>query len=203
MTKRTIGIVDCGVGNHASVRQCLYHLGLRCRVSDDPMVLGACDLLLLPGVGAFRLAMQALQAKALDRFLIDQAGRQKPVLGICLGMQLLTEASHEDGYTTGLGLIPGETVPLRPLRWHIGWNTIEQVTEDPLFQHSSGQAFFFNHAYAYQGPEEFKVCQTRSGEAFASVIRRGKIVGVQFHPEKIQDAGHALLRQIVEGLCDA
>ena len=203
MTKLTIGIVDYGVGNHASVRQCLHRLGLRCRVSDDPSVLDACDLLLLPGVGAFRLAMQALQAKALDRFLTYQASQQKPVLGICLGMQLLTEASHEDGYTTGLGLIPGKTVPLKPRRWHIGWNTVEQVTDDPLFQHSSGQAFFFNHSYAYQGPEELQVCKTNSGEAFASVIRRNKIVGVQFHPEKSQGAGHALLRQIVMGLCNA
>jgi glutamine amidotransferase len=203
MTKLTIGIVDYGVGNHASVRQCLHHLGLRCRVSDDPLVLDACDLLLLPGVGAFRLAMQALQTRSLDRFVTDQARQQKPILGICLGMQLLTEASHENGYTTGLGLIPGETIPLGPLRWHIGWNTVEQVREDPLFQHGSSEAFFFNHSYVYQGPEEFQVCKTRSGDAFASIIRREKVVGVQFHPEKSQDAGHVLLRQIVVGLCDA
>ena len=203
MTKLTVGIVDYGVGNHASVRQCLHHLGLRCRVSDDPSVLDACDLILLPGVGAFRLAMQALQARSLDRFVADQAGRHKPILGICLGMQLLTEASYEDGYTTGLGLVPGETVPLGPPRWHIGWNTVEQVREDPLFRHGSDEAFFFNHSYVYHGPEEFQICKTYSSDAFASIIRRNKIVGVQFHPEKSQEAGHALLRQIVVGLCDA
>ena len=203
MTKRTIGIVDYGVGNHASVRQCLHRLGLRCRVTDDLLVLDGCDLLLLPGVGAFRLAMQSLQAKALDRFLIDQASRQKPIVGICLGMQLLTEASHEDGFTTGLGLIPGMAVPLLPLRWHIGWNTVEQVREDPLFQDNTGQEFYFNHSYVYQGPEEFQVCRTHWGNAFASVIRRNKIVGTQFHPEKSQKAGHTFLREIVDGLCDA
>ena len=170
MSKLTIGIVDYGVGNHASVRQCLHHLGLRCRVSDDPAVLDACNMLLLPGVGAFRVAMEALQARNLDRFVIDQANRRKPVLGICLGMQLLTEASHEHGYTAGLGLIDGETVPLRPLRWHIGWNTVEPLSGDPLFEGARGHAFFFNHSYAYEGPERFQVCRTHMGSSFASVI---------------------------------
>lgn len=203
MTRLTIGIVDYGVGNHASVRQCLHHFGLRCRLSDDPLVLNDCDLLLLPGVGAFRLAMQALQMKALDRFLIEQACHKRPILGICLGMQLLSEASFEGGYTAGLGLIPGETVPLGESRWHIGWNTVEPVVDDPLFQHRSDQAFFFNHSYVYRGPEEFQACKTWLDDAFASIVRRDKIVGVQFHPEKSQNAGHALLRQIIEGLCSA
>lgn len=204
MTKLTIGIVDYGIGNHASVRHCLHDLGLRCRVSDDPSILEACDLLLLPGVGAFRPAMLALQEKALDRFLLDQAGKHRPILGICLGMQLLTQASHEDGYTRGLGLIPGEVVSLSgELSWHIGWNTLEQLKEDPLFQNAVGQTFYFNHSYIYQGPSEFQVCSTRSGKVFAAVIRRGKIVGVQFHPEKSQAVGRVLFGQLLKGLCNA
>lgn len=205
MNKRTVGIIDYGVGNHTSVKQCLLQLGLRCRVSSDPMALNACDLLLLPGVGAFPLARQALQERQLDLFLTEKAAEKKPVLGICLGMQLLTNASYEGGYTRGLGLIPGEVVSLSGKhRWHIGWNTLDQqVRGDPLFRSISGQAFYFNHSFAYQGPEEFQICKTQFGESFGSVIRCGNIVGMQFHPEKSQDAGRVLLRHIVEGLCNA
>ncbi len=203
MSKITVGIVDYGVGNHASVRHALNELDLRCRTSDERAVLDGCDVLLLPGVGAFRPAMEALRARSLDRYLLEQAARNRPLLGICLGMQLLTDASHEDGLTPGLGLIPGEVVGLPPPHWHIGWNTIERVRADPLFAPSDGQAFYFNHSYAYRGPVEFQVCRSVAGEAFASVIRKELIVGVQFHPEKSQAAGRALLRQMVGGLCNA
>lgn len=203
MKKLTIGVVDYGVGNHTSVRHCLHDLELRCRVSDNPTVLESCQLLLLPGVGAFRPAIEAIREKHLDEFLIEQADQKKPILGICLGMQLLTDLSHEDGETSGLGLIPGSVVPLATPRWHIGWNTIEQVKPDPLFSASDGRTFYFNHSYAYQGAPEYQVCQTSSAESFASVIRRDNVVGVQFHPEKSQASGHALLSQVVEGLCDA
>jgi imidazole glycerol-phosphate synthase subunit HisH len=203
VSKITVGIVDYGVGNHASVRHALNDLGLRCRTSAEPSVLDACHMLLLPGVGAFRPAIEALRARSLDRYLIEQASRGRPLLGICLGMQLLAQASHEDGFTHGLGLVPGEVVGLPPPHWHIGWNTIEQVRADPLFASSDGQAFYFNHSYAYRGPIELQVCRSVAGEEFASAIHRDRIVGVQFHPEKSQAAGRALLRQLIGGLCDA
>lgn len=204
MTRKvTIGIVDYGVGNHTSVRQALHDLGWRCRVSSEPAILDTCDLLVLPGVGAFRPAMQALRAHSLDGYLVEQAERNRPLLGICLGMQLLAQASHEDGFEKGLGIVPGEVVAMGPARWHIGWNTIEQVQVDPLFQQSDGRAFYFNHSYAYEGPIEYQVCRTMVGNSFASVIRRGSIVGVQFHPEKSQLAGRTLLRSLVQGLCSA
>ena len=203
MRKITVGIVDYGVGNHASVRHTLNELGMRCRTSDDPAVLDGCDMLLLPGVGAFRPAIEALRARALDAYLLGWAERARPLLGICLGMQLLAEASHEAGFTPGLGLVPGEVVGLPPPHWHIGWNTIEQVQSDPLFLASDGQAFYFNHSYAYRGPIEYQVCRTIAGAEFASVIRKERILGVQFHPEKSQAAGRGLLKQLIVGLCDA
>ena len=136
------------------------------------------------GVGAFRPAIEAIRARSLDRYLLEQAERNRPLLGICLGMQLLAQSSHEDGFTEGLGLIPGEVVGLPSPRWHIGWNTIELTSEDPLFASSNGQTFYFNHSYAYRGRPEYQVCRTTASGEFASVIRRNRIVGVQFHPEK-------------------
>ena len=203
MKKLTVAIVDYGIGNHASVRHTLHDLGLRCRISADPAVLSACDLLLLPGVGAFPPAINALRQRSLDSYLISQVADGRPLLGICLGMQLLAESSSEDGATAGLGLIPGEVSALAPPRWHIGWNTIEQLQPDPLFDASNGAAFYFNHSYAYRGPSEFQVCRTLAGEPFASVIRRERGVGLQFHPEKSQAAGHSLLRDVIGGLCNA
>lgn len=203
MTHRTVGVVDYGAGNQASVRHSLHRLGLRCRVTSDPAVLDACDLLLLPGVGAFPPAAKALKDCGLDRYLLDYAGRGRPLVGICLGMQLLAAASQEDGRTEGLGLIPGEVVALEKPRWHIGWNTLEDVRPDPIFTPSAGKAFFFNHSYAYRGPEEFQVCRTRSGADIVAAVRRDNVLGVQFHPEKSQEAGLDLLRRVIEGLCDA
>jgi glutamine amidotransferase len=204
MTKLSVGIVDYGVGNHASVKQCVHRLGMRCRVSDQPAVLDECDLLLLPGVGAFPLAMQALRQRSLAEYIVARAAEQKPILGICLGMQLLADASCEGGHNKGLGLVPGEIVPLGSLKWHIGWNTVEQTTTDHLFSHDRDQSFYFNHAYVYQGPEEFQVCTTGVGDTmFASAVRRHKIVGLQFHPERSQQGGRELLKNVIEGLCSA
>lgn len=203
MSRITIGIVDYGVGNHASVWRTLHTLGYRCRISDEVGVLDAANLLLLPGVGAFPPAMAALNARGLSAYLQEQTRRQRPILGICLGMQLLADASHENGLTAGLGLIPGKVVPLIEPRWHIGWNTIEQIRPDPLFQSTAGLSFYFNHSYTYSGPEEFQVCRSQQGRSFPVVIRRGKVVGLQFHPEKSQAAGRQLLWQVIEGLCNA
>ena len=203
MSKITVGIVDYGVGNHASVRHTLHELGLRCRVSHEPDILDACDMLVLPGVGAFRPAIEALRARSLDRFLLEQVDRNRPLLGICLGMQLLAQGSSENGFTAGLGLVPGQVVALADGHWHIGWNTIGQVLVDPLFRASDGQAFYFNHSYIYEGPIEYQVCRASTNAEFAAAIRRERVVGVQFHPEKSQAAGRALLKNLVHGLCDA
>ncbi len=201
--KITVGIVDYGIGNQSSVQHVLGSVGFRCRISDDPGVLDGCDLLVLPGVGAFRPAMEALRARALDRYLGDWAANGRPLMGICLGMQLLANVSYENGVEPGLSLIPGEVRSMGTGRWHIGWNTIECATDDPLFAPSDGQTFFFNHSYVYDGPPEFEVARAQVGGPVASAIRRGAIVGMQFHPEKSQTAGRALLQRLVTGLCGA
>lgn len=203
MSYITVGVVDYGVGNHASVSHCLRALGYRVRVSADANVLDSTDALVLPGVGAFPAAMQALHQRSLVGYLQQQAREQHPIIGICLGMQLLASASRELQYTAGLDLIPGEVVPLTSARWHISWNTLECVGTDSLFQVSNGHAFFFNHSFSYQGPSEYQVGLSRYPEPFVSVIRRGNVVGVQFHPEKSQEAGRVLLKNLISGLTHA
>jgi len=198
-----VGIVDYGIGNHASVMHSLRDIGFRVRVGSEIDVLNDVDVLLLPGVGAYPTAMKALHQHGLVGYLQDQARAQRPIIGICLGMQLLASASHELQYTDGLDLIPGKVVPLTEPKWHIGWNTIECVQRDSLLWPSDGQAFYFNHSFAYQGPPEYQVCVSRHLTTLSSVIRRGKVVGLQFHPEKSQAAGRILLKNVVFGLAHA
>ncbi|QUL37338.1 imidazole glycerol phosphate synthase subunit HisH [Erythrobacter sp. JK5] len=201
MPRRTIGIVDYGVGNQASVWRALHQLGYRCRVSSDPAKLDETDILFLPGVGSFPAAMEQLHAHDLVGYLKQAAHGGKPFVGLCLGMQLLAERSHEHGLTAGLGLIPGEVVPFDGGGWHIGWNAIERIGDDPLFAACDGMAMYFNHSFIFRAPREYQVYAARTDAVFPVGVRRGNLVGMQFHPEKSQEAGRALLRSLVEGLC--
>lgn len=203
MSRRTIGIVDYGVGNHASVWRSLHALDYRCRVSRDPEVLTACDLLLLPGVAAFPPAMQALHRHGLAGFLQSHARAGRPLLGICLGMQLLADLSREFGSTAGLGLIPGEVRPLEQASWHIGWNNFEAVGSDPLLRGSDGCAMYFNHSYEFAAAPEYRIGLARLQQPLTVAVRRDNVVGLQFHPEKSQGAGRHALQQVIEGLCRA
>ncbi len=203
MTRKTIGIVDYGVGNHASVLRAFQSLNYRWRVSRDPSVLSESDVLVLPGVGAYPSAMSALTACELVGFIQERARVGQPIIGLCLGMQLLADVSHEHGVTAGLGLIPGEVVPLTTVPWHIGWNTIDVLSGDDLLAPSDLQSFYFNHSYVFRVPEEYQICVSRLDKSFTAGVRRGKVVGLQFHPEKSQSVGRAMLKNLVEGLTRA
>lgn len=203
MSNVTVGIVDYGMGNLASVIHSLRGHGYRVRVSAKPEELDDTDVLVLPGVGAFPAAMQALHQRGLVSYLQQHAREQRPIIGICLGMQLLTSASHEFQYTAGLDLIPGEVVALTGAKWHIGWNTLECIDSDSLLQASDGKTFYFNHSFCYQGPSEYQIGLSRHPRPFASVIRRGNVVGIQFHPEKSQAAGRELMKNLISGLIHA
>ena len=203
MSKKNICIVDYSVGNHASVLNSFRELNCRVMVSNDPAVMDAADILILPGVGAFPSAMKALHDLDLVSYLKEEAGKQRPIIGICLGMQLLTDASHEKQYTKGLGLIPGEIVPMLDPEWHIGWNTIECVQSDRLLQPSDSNLFYFNHSFVYDGSSEYQVCVSKHHNTFPSVIRSGSVLGIQFHPEKSQEAGNKLLTNLILGLGNA
>ena len=203
MSRKTIGIVDYDVGNHASVLRAFQSLNYRCRVSRDPELLAQSDLLVLPGVGAYPAAMRALHACGLVEFLRERAHDGQPLLGLCLGMQLLADKSLEHGVTAGIGLIPGQVVPLKSARWHIGWNTIEVVNGDKLLMPSDGEFMYFNHSYVFEAPSEYQVCVARLNLPFPVGVRRSNVVGLQFHPEKSQRAGLTLLKNLVEGLTHA
>lgn len=206
MRRLTIGIVDYGVGNLASIRHTLHALDYRCRISSEPAVLDETDVLLLPGVGAYPYAMQCLREKGLDAYIQNQARTGKPIIGICLGMQLLADSSTEVSCTAGLGLIPGQVLALSSPDWHIGWNNIEVMRDDALFSECDGVSVYFNHSYVFHAPAEYLVAVARfesSNAAFPIAVRRDNVVGLQFHPEKSQAGGRALLARIIEGLCHA
>jgi imidazole glycerol phosphate synthase glutamine amidotransferase subunit len=203
MSLGTIGVVDYGMGNHASIVNTLRDIGFRVRVSKEPAELDLVNALVLPGVGGFPAGMNALHERGLVAYLQEQARLERPIVGICLGMQLLGSASNEYKYTVGLDLIPGEIVPFADHGWHIGWNKLECVGSDPLLTSCDGCEFYFNHSFCYQGPAEYQVAVARHPSAFAAVIRRGSIVGIQFHPEKSQEKGRELLKNLITGLVHA
>ena len=203
MSQVTVGLVDYGIGNHASIVHSLRDLDVRVRISSEARVLEGTDLLILPGVGAFPAAMQALHRQGLVTFLREQATANRPIIGICLGMQLLATASHEFHYTEGLDIIPGEVVELSNAKWHIGWNTLTCSDAEPLLRGSNNQSFYFNHSFGYQGSDEYKIGMTEYFGLQTAVIRKGRVVGLQFHPEKSQACGKTLLQTLMLGLLHA
>lgn len=203
MKRLTIGIVDYGAGNLASVKHSLQSMGYRSRISCQREVLDQVDLLLLPGVGAFPSAMESLHATGLAEYIIEKAHQGTPLIGICLGMQLLLDFSYEIQQTSGLGLIPGEVIPLRQANWHIGWNNVEMLSQDNMFLSGDGMAVYFNHSHVVSTDDEFSMGVSRinpSSDPFTVVIRRNNVVGLQFHPEKSQEAGRLILSSIIKRL---
>lgn len=205
-----VGVVDYGVGNLRSVSNALAHLGARPLVSGEASQLEGCDRLVLPGVGAFAHGMQALKERGLDAFVRGWAAGQRPLLGICLGMQLLLEASSEFGETPGLGILPGRVDALPqlgssrqvPLRLpHVGWAALQSRAEpapDLLDGVPQEARFYFVHSYACRA--EHPDCAATAGYRgirFAAFLRRGQVLGVQFHPEKSGPPGLRLLRNFV------
>lgn len=191
-----MGIVDYGAGNQASLVHAFRDLGFLPLTTTDPGLLAATDVIVLPGVGAFPSAMDHLQSHGLVTFLRTWNESDRPLIGICLGMQLMGESSEEMGETLGLGVIPGRTVPLRGDQWNIGWDELEATTGvAPSFDHSGD--YYFNHSFEFLGPDEFLVAVSRESAPIQAVVRKGNAVGIQFHPEKSQESGRRLLSQLV------
>jgi imidazole glycerol-phosphate synthase subunit HisH len=196
-----IVVVDYDAGNLRSVTKALESLGADVRVSGSPADVEAADKIVLPGVGAFGKAVRSLESNSLLGPLAEAAAGGRPFLGICLGMQLLYEESEEDPGIRGLGVIPGKVVRFAPGRKipHLGWNTVSWRDASPLWAGvADGSFFYFAHSF-YGAPEDSKSVsgETEYGVPFASAVRRGRLFGIQFHPEKSQASGLRLLSNFV------
>lgn len=200
-----IAIIDYGVGNLFSLSSSLKAVGADCAVTSSPEVIRQAEKLILPGVGAFGDAAEKLKKNGLDRLIKQEAENGKPLLGICLGMQLLFQKSYEFGEYEGLGLIEGEVVPMQgrlPGRLpipHIGWNALELVGHPSLFRHiQNGDHVYFVHSFFADHCEKNLIAATEYGVRMTAAAARGSIVGCQFHPEKSGETGLAILRAFCE-----
>ena len=202
-----IAIIDYDAGNIKSVEKALLYLGQEAVITRDSQVILGADGVILPGVGAFGDAMEKLHAYGLVQVIRRCVQENKPFLGICLGMQLLFDRSFEYGEHPGLGLVPGEVAELREdledktLKVpHMGWNSLEIVKDDPIFKYfRDGEYVYYVHSFYARNCAGSTLGTSRYGNVnVTGVVRRGKVWGTQFHPEKSGDAGLRLLRAFAE-----
>jgi glutamine amidotransferase len=195
----TVALVDYGMGNRRSVEKALEHVGATVARTADPDEIRAADAVVVPGVGAFPEAMRRLHAAGLDEVIRERADTGTPVLGICLGMQLLFEHSVEHEGARGLGLLPGEVTALEaPKVPHIGWNRVAMRRASGLTRGlGDATAFYHVHSFVCRAWDEDVVGEGEYGERFASIVERDNVAGVQFHPEKSSRDGLHLLANFV------
>ncbi len=196
-----IAIIDYGIGNLRSVEKAFRHVGADVLVTGDPQAVRAARALVLPGVGAFGDGMAQLKARGLVAAIEEAAAAGRPILGICLGMQLLFEGSEEMGRHSGLGLLQGQVRRFGPgLKVpHIGWNQVHIIRPSPLLEGLSQDSYaYFAHSYHVEpAGEETILAITEYGRPFASIVGGGSCFGLQFHPEKSQDVGLRILERFV------
>ncbi len=200
-----VGIIDYGVGNLFSLVSSLKYLGISAEKVSDEKAIAKCERLILPGVGAFGDAADALKANGLDKIVKHAASDGTPLLGICLGMQLLFEKGLEFGEHDGLGLIPGKVVSIEPLAMgnkipQIGWNSL-QFTENKgdIYKYTpNGEFVYFVHSFHADCPDEFITARTEYGSMLTASVQRGNVMGAQYHPEKSGDAGLMILKSFCE-----
>ena len=190
-----IAIADYGMGNRRSVEKALAHVGAGSTITADHDAVRAAEAVILPGVGAFPEAMRNLRATGLDEVLRERAEAGVPLLGICLGMQLLFESTTEHEGAEGLGILPGEVTALKAPRLpHIGWNLVALRRSSLTAGLGEAAAFYHVHSYACRPVDERDVVGwSEYGERFASIVERDNVMGAQFHPEKSSRDGLRLL----------
>ena len=200
-----IAIIDYGVGNLFSLESSFAAIGAEVTVTADPAILRQADKLLLPGVGAFEDAAKKLRQSGLDAVVRELAAKGKPLLGICLGMQLLFDESYEYGCHKGLGLIPGGVKPFadvipKDLKIpHIGWNALHFQKDCPIFREiKEGDCVYFVQSFFATSCEDFTVATAEYGAALTAAVAKDNIYGCQFHPEKSGAVGLKILKAFAE-----
>lgn len=199
-----IGIVDYGMGNLASVVNAFEYLGFDSVICTKPEEIESVQRIILPGVGSFHAAMLSLTRDKWDQAIIEFGESGRPVLGICLGMQLLFESGDENGPTDGLGLIPGEVKHLTPASPnkvpHVGWNSLNIIQEHPLLErYRTGVDLYFVHSYqVLPKSTDHIITKTDFGGEFVSAVAKDNVAGMQFHPEKSQPYGLKILENFVD-----
>jgi glutamine amidotransferase len=204
-----IGIIDYGAGNLASVHNAFEHIGHDVRRVAVPAELAVCERALLPGVGSFRAAMEALHAGGWFEAIRGFAATGKPLLGICLGMQLLFDHGEEHGPSAGLGLIPGEVIRLTPAQPakvpHVGWNSLLDIARHPLLAgvKPNIDVYFVHSFHCVPREEDDVIARCDFGGKFVAAVVRDNVAGMQYHPEKSQPAGVRMLENFAEwdGTC--
>ena len=200
-----VAIIDYGVGNLFSLTCSFKAIGADTVVTGDPEIIKKADKLILPGVGAFGDAIAKLRETGLDKLIIEEAKNGKPVMGICLGMQMLFEVSHEYGEHKGLGLLKGDVVPMEnrlpeglkiP---HIGWNALIFKKESPIFKYiNNGDCVYFVHSYYVENCDDSLLATTEYGNELTAAVASGNVYGCQFHPEKSGSTGLNILKAFCE-----
>ena len=201
-----IAIIDYGVGNLFSLRSSFESIGADICVTSEPSVIASAERIILPGVGAFEDAARKLRESGLDKVIKDECAKGKPLLGICLGMQLLLERSFEYGEHEGLGLIKGSIRPIsdvidKDLKIpHIGWNALSfGEKKDELFKYiNEGDFVYFVHSYYGAECEESVIATTEYSATLTAAVRNKNVGGVQFHPEKSERVGLSILKAFCE-----
>ena len=201
-----IAIVDYGVGNLFSLNSSFQTIGAEVTVTSNPEILADADRIILPGVGAFEDAANKLRGTGLDRAILKEVENGKPLLGICLGMQMLFEKSYEYGEHKGLGLIPGSVKPIRDVIPnslkipHIGWNPLNLGTpKDPLFQYvNENDCVYFVHSYYATDCDKYVIATADYGVPLTAAVRNKNVWGAQFHPEKSGKIGLSILKSFCE-----
>lgn len=198
-----IVIIDYGLGNLRSIEKALEYVGANVEISKEASVIDRADALILPGVGAFRDAM--MHFSTLERVVKDAVNEGKPLLGICLGMQMLASESEEGGLHRGIDIIPGRVTrfPASELKVpHMGWNSLTIKRNIPLLEGiKNGSYVYFVHSYHVDTGAEYEIAVCEYGLEFPAIITNitGNVIGTQFHPEKSGDTGLRMLRNFVEG----
>ncbi|EAC9890097.1 imidazole glycerol phosphate synthase subunit HisH [Listeria monocytogenes] len=197
-----IVIIDYDTGNTKSISKALDFIGLQNKISSDATEISQADGVILPGVGAYPEAMKELTRRGLDKTLKEIAATGKPILGVCLGMQLLLESSNEHSFTSGLGLIPGhiEKLPEEPefAVPHMGWNQLQIKRATPLTKQLDGEYVYYVHSYYANCPEEYIIATSGYSIEVPGMINNGNIYGAQFHPEKSGQIGLEILKGFKE-----